>query len=148
MTLYAENFIDSQDIYKQYKKSKDPEKFLRSHETEIIIHETARDQLKAMGYDKVPHPKKLEKEMAENVKALATLNSSYSSEKAEVAQLNSVKKNIDKFMENDISRVKANTKKSWIKCPALSYVLAAYSELYIFLECGSHFENFIDCLVH
>lgn len=56
---YAENFIDTQDIYKQYKKSKDPEKFLRSHETEIIIHETARDQLKAMGYDEVPHPKKL-----------------------------------------------------------------------------------------
>ena len=48
--------------------------------------------------------------MTENAKALATLNSSYSSEKAEVAKLNSVKKNIDKFMENDISRVKAKTK--------------------------------------
>lgn len=107
---FAENFINTQDIYKQYKKSKDPEKFLRSHETEIIIHETARDQLKAMGYDEVPHPKKIEKEMAENAKDLATLNSSYSSEKAEVAKLNSVKKNIDKFMENDISRVKAKTK--------------------------------------
>ena len=107
---FAENFIDTQDIYKQYKKSKDPEKFLRSNETEIIIHETARDQLKAMGYDEVPHPKKLEKEMTENAKALATLNSSYSSEKAEVAKLNSVKKNIDKFMENDISRVKAKMK--------------------------------------
>lgn len=62
------------------------------------------------GYDEVPHPKKLEKEMTENSKTLATLNSSYSSEKAEVAKLNSVKKNIDKFMENDISRVKAKTK--------------------------------------
>lgn len=38
---FAENFIDTQDIYKQYKKSKDPEKFLRSHETEIIIHENS-----------------------------------------------------------------------------------------------------------
>ena len=95
----AENFIDTQDIYKQYKKSKDPKKFLRSHETEIIIHETARDQLKAMGYDEVPYPKKLEKEMTENTKDLATLNSSYFSEKTEVAKLDSVKKNIDKFME-------------------------------------------------
>lgn len=63
-----------------------------------------------MGYEEVPHPKKLQKEMAENAKDLATLNSSYTSEKAEVAKLNSVKKNIDKFMENDISRVKAKTK--------------------------------------
>ena len=107
---YAENFLATQDIYKQYKKSKDPEKFLRSHETEILIHETAKNQLKAMDYPEVPHPKKLEKEMAENAKSLATLNSSYSSEKAEVAKLTSIKKNIDKFMENDISRVKAKTK--------------------------------------
>lgn len=83
---------------------------LRNHETEIIIHETARDQLKAMGYDEAPDPKKLEKEMTENAKDLATLNSSYTSEKTEVAKLNSVKNNIDKFMENDISRVKAKTK--------------------------------------
>ena len=48
--------------------------------------------------------------MAENEKDLATLNSSYSSEKAEVAKLTSIKKNIDKFMENDISRVMAKTK--------------------------------------
>lgn len=107
---FAEIFIDTQNIYKQYKESKDPEKFLRTHETEIIIHETARDQLKAMGYDEVPHPKKLEKEMTENAKDLATLNSSYSSEKAEVAKLNSVKKNIDKIMENDINIVKITAK--------------------------------------
>ena len=61
---YAENFLATQDIYKQYKKSKDPEKFLRSHETEILIHETAKNQLKAMDYPEVPHPKKIEKEMA------------------------------------------------------------------------------------
>lgn len=58
---FAENFIDTQDLYKQYKKSRDPEKFLRSHETEIIIHETARDQLKAVGYEEVPHPKNCKK---------------------------------------------------------------------------------------
>lgn len=63
-----------------------------------------------MDYDEVPHPKKLGKEMTENAKTLATLNSSYSLEKDEVAKLNSVKKNIDKFMENDISLVKAKTK--------------------------------------
>ena len=63
-----------------------------------------------MDYPEVPHPKKLEKEMAENSKDLVTLNSSYSSEKAEVAKLTSIKKNIDKFMENDISRVKTKTK--------------------------------------
>lgn len=59
---------------------------------------------------KIPHPRKLKKEMTENAKYLATLNSSYSSEKHEVAKLISVKKNIDKFMENDISRVKAKMK--------------------------------------
>lgn len=48
--------------------------------------------------------------MTENTKDLVTLNSSYTSEKAEVNKLNSVKKNIDKFMENDISRVTAKTK--------------------------------------
>lgn len=63
-----------------------------------------------MGYDEVSHTKKLEKEMAENAKALATLNSSYTSEKVKVAKLNSIKKNIDKFMENDISRVKDKTR--------------------------------------
>ena len=63
-----------------------------------------------MDYPEVPHPKKIEMEMAENSKDLVTLNSSYSSEKAEVAKLTSIKKNIDKFMENDISRVKTKTK--------------------------------------
>ena len=63
-----------------------------------------------MGYDEVPHPKKLEKEMTENTKDLVTLNSSYTLEKAEVTKLNSVKKNIEKFMKNDTSRVTAKTK--------------------------------------
>ncbi len=66
----------TQTIYTQYKKSKDPEKFLRCHETEILIHETDRNQLEAMGYDEVPHHKKLKKEMMENAKTLATLNDS------------------------------------------------------------------------
>lgn len=58
----------------------------------------------------MPYKKAYGKEMTENAKDLATLNSSYTLEKAEVAKLNSVKKNIDKIMENDIRRVKAKMK--------------------------------------
>ena len=51
-----------------------------------------------MGYDKVPYPGRLQKEINDNAKSLKTLNASYSEEKAEVARLTSLKNNIDKFM--------------------------------------------------
>ncbi len=56
----VDNYKNTKDIHDAYKKSKNPEKFLRGHETEIMIYETASKHLQSMGYAKLPKMEKLQ----------------------------------------------------------------------------------------
>ena len=56
---YAATYRKCRPIYSRYRKSEDKEKFLRGHESEIILFETAARELKRLGAVPLPAAEKL-----------------------------------------------------------------------------------------
>lgn len=48
---YAEQYHDNKPFQEKYKKSKDPDRYLRMHETELILFDGAERMLRQMGLD-------------------------------------------------------------------------------------------------
>lgn len=48
---YAEQYYDNKPFHDKYKKSKDPDRYLRMHETELILYDGAEHMLRNMGLD-------------------------------------------------------------------------------------------------
>ena len=51
LILYAEQFRDNKSFHDKYKKSKDPDRYLRMHETQLILYDGAERMLQKMGLD-------------------------------------------------------------------------------------------------
>ncbi len=51
LLLYAEQYRDNKPFQNKYKKSKDPDRYLRMHETQLILYDGAERMLLKMGLD-------------------------------------------------------------------------------------------------
>ena len=51
LLLYAEQYRDNKTFQEKYKKSKDPDRYLRMHETQLILYDGAERMLCKMGFD-------------------------------------------------------------------------------------------------
>ena len=51
LLLYAEQYRDNKTFHEKYKKSKDPDRYLRMHETQLILYDGAERVLQKMGLD-------------------------------------------------------------------------------------------------
>ena len=51
LLLYAEQYRDNKPFQEKYKKSKDPDRYLRMHETQLILYDGAERMLQKMGLD-------------------------------------------------------------------------------------------------
>lgn len=51
LLLYAEQYRDNKSFQANYKKSKDPDRYLRMHETQLILYDGAERMLRKMGID-------------------------------------------------------------------------------------------------
>lgn len=85
-------------IYEQYRKSSDKEKYLRGHESEIILFETAAKALKEMGVTKLPDPAKLKQDYAALSEKKNRLYEEYRKTKQEMSEYNIIKKNVDSIL--------------------------------------------------
>ena len=90
-------------IYDEYKKSKDQEKYLRGHESEIILFEAAKKQLKARNLEKIPFIKKLETRYQELSKKHQSLEKQYKLVKQETKHFEKLKKNMELTIGKDKS---------------------------------------------
>lgn len=63
-----------------------------------------------MGYNKVPSFAKIEAEYDALSKEKAKYEKDYKSDKARIAELSSVKKKVEQFLEKDVQRNKTKTK--------------------------------------
>ena len=69
---HAATYRQLRPLYDQYRQSRDKEKFLRGHESEIILFEAAARELKRLGAVPLPAAQRLQAEMDElTVKRLA-----------------------------------------------------------------------------
>lgn len=86
-------------LYDEYKKSRDKEKYLRGHESEIILFEAAAKALKASGVPgKLPDPAKLKADYKRLTAEKDALYTEYGKLKKQLREYDAVKQNIDSIL--------------------------------------------------
>ena len=92
-------YQQTKEVYTQYKKAKDKEKFLRGNESSIIIHEAAAKTLRAArNSGKSPDFKKLHAEYKELTEQKDKLYQEYGNLKKKVKQYDTIKQNVDNIL--------------------------------------------------
>ena len=92
---YTATYRKCRPVYNRYRKSDDKEKFLRGHESEIILFEAAARELKRLGAVPLPTAEKLETELSELTAQKGTLYAQYTAAKQRAKEYDIIKRNLD-----------------------------------------------------
>ena len=92
---YAATYRKCRPVYNRYRKSEDKEKFLRGHESEIILFEAATRELRRLGAVPLPAAEKLEEELSELTVRKGTLYAQYTAAKRQAKEYDTIKRNLD-----------------------------------------------------
>ena len=85
-------------LYDRYRQSRDKEKFLRGHESGIILFEAAARELKKLGAVPVPSAERMEKELAALTDQKNQLMAEYRSARSEVQEYETIRQNVDALL--------------------------------------------------
>ena len=85
-------------LYEQYRHSRDKEKFLRGHESGIIIFEAAAKELKKLGAVPLPSAERMEKELSELTVRKEALLSGYRAARSEAREYETIRQNVDALL--------------------------------------------------
>ena len=96
---HAATYRQLKSVYDRYRKSRDKEKFLRGHESEIILFEAAARELKRMGAVPVPATESMKTELAELAGKKDVLLAEYRVARSEVQEYETIKKNMDMLLD-------------------------------------------------
>ena len=104
LLLYAEQYRDNKPFQEKYKKSKDPDRYLRMHETQLILYDGAERMLRKMGLDpKSVDPTEIRADYEAMQARKATLERSYKSAEKDANALQQKLSNVTQYMGRDIS---------------------------------------------
>ena len=92
---YVATYRKCRPVYNRYRKSDDKEKFLRGHESEIILFEAAARELKRLGAVPLPVAENLEAELSELTARKGTLYAQYTAAKRQAKEYDTIKRNLD-----------------------------------------------------
>ena len=92
---HAETYRQLKPLYDRYRKSNDKEKFLRGHESEIILFEAAARELKRLGTVPLPTTESMKTELANLNAEKERLLAEYKAARAEAQEYETVKQNVD-----------------------------------------------------
>ena len=93
-------------IYDEYRKSPDKEKYLRGHESQIILFEAAAKALKEMQIKKLPDLAALRKDYDSLNDKKAALYEDYRKAKKQMQEYGVIKKNVDSILYPSKSRTR------------------------------------------
>ena len=85
-------------IYDRYKASRDKEKFLRGHESEIILFEAAARECKRLGAVPLPSTESMKTELAALAGKKETLLAEYRTARSQVQEYETIKRNVDTLL--------------------------------------------------
>ena len=91
---YAATCRKCRPVYDRYRKSNDKEKFLRGHESEIILFEAAARELKRLGAVPMPVTERLVAELSELTVRKGTLYAQYTAAKRQAKEYDTIKRNL------------------------------------------------------
>ena len=95
---YATTYRKYKPLYEKYKRSPDKEKFLRGHESKIILFEAAARELKRLGAVPIPSADRVEAEFTELTTRKDTLYAGYNASKQQLREMETIKQNIDSLL--------------------------------------------------
>ena len=96
---HIETYRELRPLYDEYKKSRDKEKYLRGHESEIILFEAAAKALKATGVERgLPDLSKLKVDYQRLAAEKDRLYSEYGKLKKQLREYDAVKQNVDSML--------------------------------------------------
>lgn len=96
---HAETYRRLKPLYDRYRRSRDQEKFLRGHESGIILFETAARELKKMGAVPLPATESMKKEMAELTARKDTLLAEYRTARSKSQEYETIRQNVDDLLK-------------------------------------------------
>lgn len=85
-------------LYDRYRQSKDKEKFMRGHESGIILLEAAARELKKLGAVPVPSAERMETELAALTAKKDSLLTEYRTARSEAQEYGTIKQNVDALL--------------------------------------------------
>ena len=104
LLLYAEQYRDNKPFQDKYKKSKDPDRYLRMHETQLILYDGAERMLRKMGLDpKSVEPSEIRADYEAMQSRKTILEKTYKSAENEVQSLQQKMDNVQKYVGRDSS---------------------------------------------
>lgn len=95
---HAETYRQLKPIYDRYRKSNNKEKFLRGHESEIILFEAAARELKRLGAVPLPTTESMKTELAKLNAEKERLLTEYKTARTEAQKYDTVKQNVDALL--------------------------------------------------
>ena len=95
---YATTYRKYKPLYDKYKESSDKEKFLRGHESKIILFEAAARELKRLGAVPIPSADRVEAELAQLAVRKDTLYAGNNASKQQLREMETIKQNIDSLL--------------------------------------------------
>ena len=95
---YATTYRKYKPIYDKYKRSPDKEKFLRGHESKIILFEAAARELKRLNAVPLPSADRINAELAELTASKERLYAEYTAAKQQLREFETIKQNIDSLI--------------------------------------------------
>ena len=103
------NFAKTREVYAAYKKSGYSKDFLAGHETEILLHKTAKKSFDELNIQKLPTIKSLNDEFTELVAEKKNLYNEYTSVRDEMRELLIHKSNVEKILGTGESTTEKKT---------------------------------------
>ena len=101
---YAEQYQTNHIYQVRYQKSKNPDAYLRSHETELLLHDGAENMLKRLGVNpKTLDIEKLRNEYKSLYSKKGTLQKTYKSAEKEINALNRKLDNLNQYLTRNSS---------------------------------------------
>ena len=102
---YAEQYKTNHIYHVRYKKSKDKDAYLRRHETELILHDGAKNMLKRFGIDtKNLDLEKLRSDYNALYSKKQTLQKTYKSTEREAADLKRKLDNLNQYLDRSLEQ--------------------------------------------
>ena len=95
---HAGTYRQLKPLYDRYRKSNDKEKFLRGHESEIILFEAAARELKRLGAVPLPTTESMKTELANLAAERERLLAEYKAARSAVQEYETVKQNVDALL--------------------------------------------------
>ena len=95
---HSATYRQLKSLYDRYRKSDDKEKFLRGHESEIILFEAAARELKRLGAVPLPTMESMKTEFANLAAEKERLLAEYKIARSEVQEYETVKQNVDALL--------------------------------------------------